>query len=591
MDAFTGRTQGRRYSLAAVVAVLLVVVALGPGVAVVGAQGSNGGGDKDKVTVDNKCTGGFFEKRTCQMMNSMIGWLLTMVADFVQGVITDVVNMIVGLPVPRHNGERAIFQPPTNEPWTDVYEKWWTKAVPIGLLIWVLMVAGVFFSQVYISDPSTELKRRELKHRSWKVLFGILGSWALGATVLHIADGVILTVAPDGNQVANSLGTFMGNLQSVALVAILVYVFGGVLFLWIMLVLLVQKAMVFMMMWSLPILIPLAAFDVGPIEPLSKPARGIIDLFFPFIFLTLPMALVLRVGYIVINGLSDGVAAEITMTLSGTNALLILGFWILAAVSPLFVFKEMGRVKGFAAGMLGAAVSKNVGETVQDAKERVDWHVPPRYDKGPETHDPTDGRETSSHGGFGGELGGGGTERQSMLDAWTQRDQSDDGGFTGPSPGSPAPTGTDPVGTSGSPSVRANGGQTTDSTIGTGRTTASSSATATGAETGSDRMISPEDVTHVDHPRDLPSEPDYQVGRIKDSGEFQPVESNMQWTRSRLLTGGYNRLNSGTRAYSDDKLLLRSRDDGAFYDMDSMSYREQSYEQMSRETSEDVLNS
>jgi hypothetical protein len=584
MDAFTGRTQGCRYSLAAVVTVLLVVVAVGPGVAVVGAQsGNNSNSDTDRVTVkeDGQCGGGFFERKACQMMNSFIGWILTMIADFVQGVIGGVVDMIVGLPVPKHNGEPAIFQPPTNEPWTELYEKWWTKAVPIGLFIWVLMVAGVFFSQVYISDPSTELKRRELKHRSWKVLFGILGSWAIGSTVLWVANGIILTVAPDGNQVANSLGTFMGNLGSVALVGILVYVFGGLLFLWIALLLLVQKAVVFLMMWSLPILIPLAAFDVGPIKPLSKPARGTIDLFFPFIFLTLPMALVLRVGYIVLNGLNEGAAAQIVLTLSGTNALLILGFWILAGVSPLFVFKETGRIKDFAAGLLGASVSNNLNETVQDAKNQ-DWNVPPRYDRGPETHDPEKGRDTSSHGGFGGGLGGGGTERQSMLAAG-MADQSDDGGVTGPSPGSPAPTETDPAVASGSSSTRSIGEQTT------GRTTESSSATATGAETGSDRAVSPEDVTQVGHPRDLPTETKFNVGRVKDNGEFQPVARDPNYTRSGILSD-YNRLNT-TSHYQDEKLFVQSQEDGSYFDLDSMSYREQSYEQMSRETSEDVINS
>jgi hypothetical protein len=581
------RTQGRRCSLGAVVAVLLVVVALGPGVAVVGAQSGDNAGD-DRVTVKDQgqCGGGFFERKACQMMNSFIGWILTMVADFIQGVITDIVNMIVGLPVPKHNGGAAIFQPPTNEPWTDVYENWWTTAVPIGLCIWVLMVAGVFFSQVYISDPSTELKRREMKHRSWKVLFAILGSWAIGATVLWVANGVILTVAPDGTDIASSLGTFMANLGSVGLVGILVYLFGGLLFLWIVLMLLVQKAVVFVMMWSLPVLIPLAAFDVGPIKPVSKPARGILDMFLPFVFLTLPMALVLRVGYIVVNGLSDSAAAEIAMTLSGTNALLILGFWILAAVSPIFVFKEMGRIKGFAAGLLGASIAGNLNEKVQDAKHQ-DWNVPPRYDNGPETHDPLEGRDASSHGGFGGGLGGGGSERQSMLAASTQRDQSNGFDLPGPSPGSPDSSGGTKTGASATTSAIPNGGTTTT----TGSTGGTEAGTATSSDAAADQMVSPEDVTQVDHPRDLPSEPDYQVGRIKDSGEFQPVESNMEWSRSHILSGAYNRLNSGTRAYSDDKLLLRSRDDGAFYDMDSMSYREQSYEQMSRETSKDVLNS
>lgn len=585
MVQFPGRTQGRRCSLSAVVAVLLVVLAVGPGVAMVGAQASGSGDDQVTVKEQGQCSGGWFERKACQMMNSVVGWILTMIADFVQGIITGIVNMIVGLPVPKHNGEPAIFQPPTNQPWTELYEKWWTKAVPIGLFIWVLMVAGVFFSQVYISDPSTELKRRELKHRSWKVLFGILGSWAIGATVLWVANGVILTVAPNGEQVANSLGTFMGNLGSVALVGILVYLFGGLLMLWIMLMLLVQKAVVFVMMWSLPVLIPLAAFDVGPIKPLSKPARGIIDMFLPFVFLTLPMALVLRVGYIVINGLNEGAAAQIAMTLSGGNALLILGFWILAAVSPIFVFKEMGRIKGFAAGLLGASIAGNLNKNVQDAKKQ-DWHVPPNYHDGPETHDPLKGRETGSHGGFGGGLGGGGTERQSMLEAG-MADQSDDGGVTGPSPGSPGSSGDTTTDTS-DPTASAipNGGATT-----TGNTAGTGAGTTTSSDATADRMVSSENITQVDHPRDLPSETKYTVGHVKDDGEFQPVRNGRDLDRTALLDRTYNRLNTGTEKYQGEKLLLRSEDDQSFYDIDSMTYREQSYEQMSRETSEDVLNS
>jgi hypothetical protein len=578
--------QSRGWQFAAVVAVVLVMLAAGP--AVVGAQGSNGGGNKDKgndkkgVKVKHKCTGGFFAKRTCQMMNSMIGWFLTMVADFVQGIITSIVNAIIGIPVPKHNGEPAIIQPPTNKPWNGLYKSWLTWAVPLGLLEWMLMVLGVLFSQVYVSDPATELQRRELKHRSWKMLFGILGSWAMGATVLHVANAVALTVAPDGKLVASSLGTFMANVQSVGLAAILIYVFGGVLFLFIILLLIAQMAVIFTLMWSLPVLIPLAAFDVGPIEPLSKPAQGIIDMFIPFAFLTLPMALVLRAGYVTINSLNGGTVMETALTLSGTNALLTLGFWAIAAVSPLFVFSQTGRIQGFAAGMLGAAVSQNVGETVQDAKDRVDWHVPPRYDNGPETHDPTDGRDASSHGGFGGDLGGGGTDRQTMLDAG-MADQADDSGFAGPEPGSPGRTGTDPVVTSGSSSVRSNGGQTT------GRTTESSSATSTGAETVSDRAVSSEDIVQVDHPRDLPSETKFNVRRVKDDGEFQPLPGDPDYTRSGLLNR-YNRLNT-TSHYQDEKLLVQSQEDGSYFDLDSMTYREQSYEQMSRETSEDVLNS
>ena len=95
----------------------------------------------------------------------------------------------------------------------------------------------------------------------------------------------------------------------------------------------------------------------------------------------------------------------------------------------------------------------------------------------------------------------------------------------------------------------------------------------------------------VNHPRDLPTNTNYQIGHIKDDGEFQPIRRNGGLSRTGLLNGMYNHLNTGTRKYEDEKLLLRSKDDDSFYDMDSMTYREQSYEQMSRDTSESVINS
>jgi uncharacterized circularly permuted ATP-grasp superfamily protein len=80
------------------------------------------------------------------------------------------------------------------------------------------------------------------------------------------------------------------------------------------------------------------------------------------------------------------------------------------------------------------------------------------------------------------------------------------------------------------------------------------------------------------------------VGHLKD-GEFQQLAFNNGTNRSALLNGTYERLNTGTEKYQNEKLLLKSQEDDSLYDLDSMTYRKQSYEQMSRDTSEDVLNS
>jgi hypothetical protein len=538
------------------------------------ATNASAGGGSTQVQL-RKCSGGFIESAICKVTNFLFGWVIGGIVSFVQGVITGIVNMIFGFSVPKVNGHIALFQKPTNQPWTGLYESWKTEAMPLGIIIWVLMVLGILFTQVFTSDPSTALKVRELRTRSWKVFLGILGSWAIGAAFLFVTNSIILTIAPDGSDIASNLAVFTGSVGAAGAAALLVWFFEGILFLFIVLLLLAQKAMVFIMMWSLPVLIPLAAIDVGPVKYISKPARGIIDMFVPFIMMTLPMALVLRVGYEVVNALNSSPVSQLAMWASGANVALILGFWIAAAISPLFVFSQTGKIKGMAAGLLGASVAGKSGglkDKVQDAKNHVTSNG--------QLNEKTDINEGKNEGTHGGPLpGGDGSDRPSMLDAGTEPEQTDGPELPGPGGGS---IGADAD--TGSTNER-----TTSTTNGAG--SGSTSGTATSSDAGTD-TVSSENVTQVNHPSDLPNNTKYNVGHIKDNGEFKPIRRTEGLSRTALLHGGtYNRLNTGTEKYNDEKLLLQSEDDGSYFDIDSMNYREQSYEQMSKDTSETVLNS
>jgi hypothetical protein len=544
------------------------------------AGGASGGSTQVQL---RKCSGGFIESAICKVTNFLFGWVIGGIVSFVQGVITGIVNMIFGFSTPKVNGHIALFQQPTNQPWKGLYESWKTEAMPLGIIIWVLMVLGILFTQVFTSDPSTALKVRELRSRSWKVLLAILGSWAIGAAILFVANGVILTIAPDGKDIASNLAVFTGSVGAAGAAALLVWFFEGILFLFIVLLLLAQKAMVFIMMWSLPVLIPLAAIDVGPVKYISKPARGIIDMFIPFIFMTLPMALVLRVGYEVVNALNSSPVSQLAMWASGGNVALILGFWIAAAISPLFVFSQTGQIKGMAAGLLGASVAGKSGglkDKVQDAKNHVTSNG--------QLNEKTDINEGKNEGTHGGPLpGGDGSDRPSMLDAGTQPEQIDGPELPGPGGGGiGADTGAG-AGASGAGSTTSTSGRTANTTSGT------EPGTTTSSDAASENVVSSENVTEVNHPSDLPDDTKYQVGQVKDDGEFQPVAAHDGMSRTALLNKGiYNKLDTGSRKYSDEKLLLQSEEeDSTFYDLDSMTYREQSYERMSKDTSEDVLNS
>ena len=551
----------------------------------VSSQNNSSAGGQVKL---QKCSGGgFIDSAMCKAKNALFGWVIGGVVDFVQGIISGIVNVIVGTPVPKHNGQPAFFQQPTNQPMKGVYNSWLTFSMPLGIILWMLMILGILFSQVFISESSGELKRREMKSRSWKVLLGVLGSWAIGAAILHLSNGITLAVAPDGKDIASNLAVFAGNVGAAGAAGLLLWFFEGVLFLFILLLVLSKYAVVFVMMWSLPILLPLAAFNVGPLKLLSRPARGIIDMFIPFVFLTLPMALVLRVGYVVVNSMNQDPIAQAGMHFSGANTLLIVGFWIMAAVSPLFVFSHTGRIKGMAAGMLGASIAtSNVQEKVQDAKERIDTNPPPNVSE------KTDINPDGNDGDFGGPLPSG-NDRPSMLEAGTNQNleqaKAEDSSLAGAGAETQSPRGwvsdSTAPGTdeAGQPELPPGG----DGASANGRTT--STASGSGATSGAD-SVSAADVTQVQHPRDLPTG-NYRVGHVKNNGEFQPMRNNGGLSRTALLNGRYERLNRRTDRYEGENLLIQSKEDETYFDMDPMTYREQSYEQMSRDTSENVLNS
>lgn len=530
----------------AIVALLVLALAVGPAVTAVAAQ------DDDKVTVDKKCEGGMFDldKKVCQFQKSVLGTILNIITDFVGGIIKFFIDLILGAPVPTHNGgEPAIVQPPDNQPWKAVYESWKSWAVPLGLLEWLLMVIGVMFSQVIVSSQETQLQLREMKHRVWKVLFGIVGSWAIGAIILHVANAITLTVAPTAADVSNNLAVLIGQGQAVSIGAVLMYIFGATIFIFVLLMILVRTAVVFIFMWGLPVLLPLAAMNVGPLEIISRPARGLIDMFIPFAFMTLPMALCLKVGFVVVNGLNTNLVASAGMWLTNMNGMIILGFWIIAAVSPLFVFQKTGRIVGLAAVMAGASISRDVGDTVQQAKQNTGYDLDQSY-YGPFPHSPEND--------FGGDIPDGG-DQPSML-----------------------------TGGSGQPSAL---NQSDDLTLsgGGGTTTGAGGGASAGTGTASNQGPSVENVTQVDHPRDLPSGTKFNVGRVNDNGNFQPIQNDPTFTQSGVVNN-CNAVNTSDH-YQDEQLFLQSQEDGSYLNVDSMSYREQSYDQMSRDTSDDVLNS
>lgn len=172
----------------------------------------------------------------------------------------------------------------------------------------------------------------------------------------------------------------------------------------------------FIFMVALPVLIPLIMIDVGPLEYVSNSIEQFVDVSIMFIILTIPMGLVLRGGYLVVNALNEGsdaqsAATSFLLSWSGGNGVLIFGVWILAGLVPLFMYRRLGHVKGIASSTMNAG--RRASDRLRELAESDPSEVDNGPDYGPGSMRPddiledTDVQRSSDTGEFGGALGDG----------------------------------------------------------------------------------------------------------------------------------------------------------------------------------------
>lgn len=258
-------------------------------------------------------------------------------------------DVVVGTPHPD-----AVFGAPTNGAWPNLYSYYWETMVPLSLSLYGLSIGLVILFES-TSHLFSSYHRTKLKKRAFSGLLGILSWWWIAALSLRFMDALATFLVPSVSDISlfQTLSfTGMGVLGLViALSADLI------LFVLIGLIYLVRQLVLYLFVLMMPLLIVLWIPGVGPFTLVSKFMKKLAGFYVPFLFMTIPVALLFRVGELL--GQSAGFSA------TGIGAwLTALVIPFAAVASPFVLFWQAGLIL-FVADRASRHVS------AQRARERV----------------------------------------------------------------------------------------------------------------------------------------------------------------------------------------------------------------------------
>lgn len=299
--------------------------------------------DSDNEGSSDPCAGlSPGSKWICDGIMGVVEWFVDGIQEIVQGMFTGVIQFIVDTPAPYRGGEMAFFQEPDNAPWSSLYDLYLTRTLPIGIALWTLIVLLTQFTRLFTHTAKGEAQRTRLTRRAAFGFLMLIAWWPVGAFTLHMAGSLTAAIAPTGQQMAGSISEFFGNIGGGLITAILLYFSSGVLALLLLIVFLTRHVAIYVLMPLMPVLIPLWIVDEGPMKYVAGVAESIGGMFVPFVFMTVPTAAILLVGYSIQDALrqsmgSIAVLPGISGAATSAYAIILFVFWVMALVAPLFV--------------------------------------------------------------------------------------------------------------------------------------------------------------------------------------------------------------------------------------------------------------
>ncbi|SNZ15337.1 hypothetical protein SAMN06269185_2461 [Natronoarchaeum philippinense] len=251
------------------------------------------------------------------------------ITGLIERYANDLVRVVVETPHPN-----AVFGAPTNGVWPDLYAYYWDAIVPLSLLLWGLMIGLVILLES-MSYLFSNYHRSKLKKRAVTGLLGILSWWWIAALSMQFMSGLAGFLVPDLSTISLFETLSFGALGVLGLS--LTLTIDLVLFLLLALIYFTRHVVLYLFVLLTPLLIVFWIPGVGPFSLMSGFMKRLAGFYVPFLFMTVPVALLFRLG--AIFGESFG------LSMGGLGAwLTALVIPFAALVSPIILFWQAGAL-------------------------------------------------------------------------------------------------------------------------------------------------------------------------------------------------------------------------------------------------------
>ena len=280
--------------------------------------------------------------------------LLRVLFEPITGIIEeyadDLLDVVVSTPRPD-----TVLGAPTNEPWPDLHTYYWDAIIPISLLVWALSVGLVIMLEA-TGHLFSGYHQTRLKKRVFAGLLGILSWWWLAAFSLRFISALTGILLPDLSSVSLFETLSFSGMGVLGLAISLTVDF--VLFALIAVIYFVRRVTLYLFVLMMPLLIALWVPGVGPFALVSRFMTRLAGFYIPFLFMTLPIALLFRLG-----GILGG---SFSLTMGGIGAwLTALVIPLVAVLSPFVLFWQASALF-----FIGGRMAQNTSR--QTAGRRID---------------------------------------------------------------------------------------------------------------------------------------------------------------------------------------------------------------------------
>ncbi len=265
----------------------------------------------EPAAFDGTCSGlGPFSGNICNGVLAAVNDLARGFLEFSRDIAEWAVEFLVSRPVPVQDGTPEFIDRPTNAPMDTVYDLWFTLGLPAGLGLWALFMLFFRAEALLPGHVVTARQAKVLELKGWLALFGILGSWIWCAFLLYLSSGLADWFAPAGAEIATSFERILSGAVAAGLGAILLWLSTGVLFVFVALMFGLSWLAVYVLIPAMPILIALSLPAVWIFRPIASIGQRLRELFVPAAFVPFPAAVILGVGYPVINAIHSSLDFE-----------------------------------------------------------------------------------------------------------------------------------------------------------------------------------------------------------------------------------------------------------------------------------------